>query len=182
MKWIMTLLSLSLLAGGASAQEMKMHRKQAGEPDKSGWMLAKSTGGRFSVHLPLKFNDFMVDEVPEAPAARTHTVATRSSEGIAFVATRNAYRRRAASAQEYFERFEKGEGQGAAPVSVTPRQVGPLRAVDLLFRGPTAVRYQRVVLLERDLIILNVDSPPEHAAAAQVLASRFFDSLQVDAK
>jgi len=182
MKSIALFLAICLLVGQAGAQEMKMHRKQAGEPDKSGWMLAASTAGRFSVRLPIKFNDFTVVEVPEAPAARTHTVGARSSEGIAFVATRIVYRKRAASAKEYFARFEKGQGQTAMPVSVTPRQVGPLRAVDLVFRGPTAVNYQRVVLLDSDLLMLSVESPSEHDAAVQELASSFFDSLQVDAK
>jgi hypothetical protein len=159
-----------------------MHREQAGEPGKSGWILAASTEGRFSVRLPLKFNDFTVIEVPEAPAVRTHTVGTRSSERIAFVATRIVYRRGAAAAKDYFARFEKGQGQTAEPVSITPLQVGPLRAVDLVFRGPGAVNYQRIVLLDADLLMLSVESPSEHAAAAQQLAATFFESLQVDAK
>lgn len=182
MKWIALLFSLCLSAWAADGGEMKMHRKQAGEPDKSGWMLAASTEGRFSVRLPIKFNDFTVVEVPEAPAERTHTVGARSSEGVTFQATRNVYRKERASAKEHFARFEKGQGQTAKPVSVTPLQVGPLRAVDLVFRGPTAVRYQRVVLLDSDLLMLSVESPAEHSAAVQALAARFFDSLQVDAK
>jgi hypothetical protein len=182
MKSMALFFSICLLAGQAGAQEMKMHRKQAGEPDQSGWMLAASTEGRFSVRLPIKFDDFTVLEVPEAPAMRTHAVAATSSERVAFVATRIVYRKERASAKERFARFEKGQGQTARPVSVTPRQVGPLRAVDLVFRGPTAVSYQRVVLLDSDLLILSVESPAQHNAAAQDLAARFFDSLQVDAR
>jgi hypothetical protein len=180
------LLCLCLSAAwAADTGEMKMHRQQAGAPDpsdKSGWMLAASTQGRFSVRLPLKFNDFTVTEVPEAPALRTHTVGTRSSEKISFVATRIVYRKGAAAAKAYFARFEKGQGQTAKPVSVAPRQVGALRAVDLVFKGPGAVSYQRVVLLDTDLLMLSVESPSEHDEAAWKLAGTFFDSLQVDAK
>ena len=183
MRPLALLLPLALLAGAAGAQEMKMHRKQAtGEADPSGWMLAASSLGRFSVRLPIKFDDFTIAEAPEAPAALTHTVGAKSRDGISFTATRIAYRRRAATAQEYFARFEKGQGQTAVPVSVTPRRVGALRAVDLVFRGPTAVNYQRVVLLEHDLLMLSVESPAQHNATAQELAAGFFDSLQVDAK
>jgi hypothetical protein len=187
MKSITTLLLLSLALGANAADsgELKMHRQQAGEPDpsdKSGWMLAASTQGRFSVRLPLKFNDFTVTEVPEAPALRTHTVGTRSSEKISFLATRIVYRKGAAAAKAYFARFEKGEGQTAKPVSVAPRQVGALRAVDLVFKGPGAVSYQRVVLLDNDLLMLSVESPSEHDEAAWKLAGTFFDSLQVDAR
>lgn len=182
MRWIALLACLCLSAGAADTGQMRMHRQQAGEPGKSGWILAASTEGRFSVRLPIKFNDFTVLEVPEAPAERTHTVGAKSSEGIAFVATRIVYRKSAASAKEYFARFEKGQGQTAPPISVTPLQVGPLRAVDLVFKGPGAVSYQRVVLLDSDLLMLSVESPSEHDAAVRELAARFFDSLQVDAK
>jgi hypothetical protein len=65
---------------------------------------------------------------------------------------------------------------------VAPRQLGPLRAVDLVFKGPGAVSYQRVVLLDTDLLLLNVESPSEHDEAAWKLAGTFFDSLQVDSK
>ncbi len=183
MRSLALLLCLVLTAGEAAAQEMKMHRKQAGEPDKSGWMLAASTEGRFSVQLPLKFNDFtVVESNPSAPANRTHTVGARSSERIAVVATRIEYRKGAAAAKEYFSRFEKGEGLGAKPESVTPAKAGALRAVDLVLKRPADVLYQRVVLLEAGLLLMNVEAPREHDATAQQLAARFFDSLKVDAK
>jgi hypothetical protein len=175
--------SLCLAAGAAGAQEMKMHRKQAGEPDASGWMLAASTEGRFSVRLPMKFNDFTVTEKdPGAPAARTHTVGIRSSERIALVATRIEYRKGAQSAREFFARFEKGQGLGAAPESVKPLKLDAGRAVDLVLKRPADVSYQRVVLLQSDLLMLMVDAPREHDATAQQLAAAFFDSLKVDAK
>jgi hypothetical protein len=177
------LFSLCLMAGAAGAQEMKMHRKEAGTPDKSGWMLAKSTEGRFSVQLPLKFNDFTITEAnPNTPAVRTYTVGARSSERIAVVATRIAYRKGAAAAREYFARFEKGQGLDAKAESVTPRRIGPLRAVDLVLKRPGGVVYERVVLLDADLLLMSVEAPRERDATAQQLAATFFDSLQVDAK
>jgi hypothetical protein len=180
---IALLLLCWLFAGAAAAQEMKMHRKQAGEPDASGWMPAASTGGRFSVHLPMKFNDFTVTEKnPGAPVARTHTVGIRSSERIALVATRIEYRKGAQSAREFFARFEKGQGLEVAPESVKPLKLGALRAVDLTLKRPAEVSYQRVVLLDADLLMLSVEAPKEHDALAQELCARFFDSLKVDPK
>jgi|KBSMisStaDraftv2_1062788.scaffolds.fasta_scaffold04687_10 hypothetical protein len=180
---LLVFLCLNAAAAGPEAGQMTMHRQGAGEPGKSGgWILAASTEGRFSVQLPIKFNDFTVYEVPEAPAVRTYTVGARSSEQISFVATRIVYRQGATAAKRFFARFEEGRGQAAAPLSATPVQFGALRAVDLLFRGPTAVNYQRVVLLDSDLIMLSVEAPAQHDAAAKELAARFFDSLQVDAR
>src|SRR5262245_55810108 len=104
-------LCLAVLAGAAAAQERKMHRVQAGELDASGWTTAKSTEGRFSVRMPLKFNDFTVTESkPDTPVKRAFTVGARSSEKIAFVATRLEYRKGAAAAREHFASFEKGQG------------------------------------------------------------------------
>ena len=160
-----------------------MHRKQAGEPDKSGWMLAASTEGRFSVRLPLKFNDFTVIEgKPDAPVARTHTVGARSSEKITLQATRIEYRKGAAAAKEYFAGFEKGQSQQGVTPKVTPAKVGGQRAVDLELRKGNDVAWQRVVLLDKDLLMLTVDSPKEHEVVSKQLMATFFDSLQVDPK
>jgi hypothetical protein len=183
-KSIALLLSVSLLAGEAAAQDMKMHRKQAGEaPDAAGWMLARSTEGRFSVRLPLKFNDFTVTESnPGAPAARTHVVGVRSSEKIALTATRIVYRKGAASAKEYFARFEKGEGFGAKPESIKPLKLGQLRAVDLVIKRGAEVSYQRAVLLDSDLLLMIVEAPREHEPIIQQIVPTFFASLQIDRK
>jgi hypothetical protein len=183
MKSIALLFSLCLLAAPAGAQEMKMHRKQAGEPDKYGWMLARSTEGRFSVRLPLKFNDFtIVEKDPKAPVARSYTVGAKSSESIALTATRVDYRKGAASAKEYFARFEKGEGLAAKPESVVPRKMGALRAVDLVVRRPAGVSYQRIVLLDAGLMMMSIEAEQKHEAVMKQFAPPFFDSLEVDAK
>ena len=178
------LLLAALLAGTAAAQDMKMHRKQAeGAPDEKGWMLARSTEGRFSVRMPMKFNDFTVTEKdPGAPSLRTHTVGIRSSERIALIATRIQYREGAAAAKGFFERFETGRGLGATPETIRQRKVGALRAVDLVIRRPAEVSYQRVVLLDADLLMLSVEAPKEHDALAQELSAQFFESLRVDPK
>jgi len=181
-RWLPRLFGLSV-AGAAAAQEMKMHRKLAGEPDASGWMLARSTEGRFSVRLPIKFNDFTVTEKdPNAPVGRIFTVGIRSSEKIALVANRFEYRKGAAAAKQYFAKFEKGQDLGAKPESVAPRKLGALQAVDIVVRRAADVAYYRVVLLDADLLMLTVEAPREHDATAQQLAATFFDSLQVEAK
>lgn len=111
--------------GQALPPGMTMHRVQAGEPDASGWMVAASTEGGFSVRLPLKFNDFTIAESdPKAPALRTYVVGTKSQEGIKFSATRIVYRNGAESAKRFFSRFEKGQDLGSTPGRVTPVRVG----------------------------------------------------------
>src|SRR4030095_4903909 len=100
--FLRSLLLAALLSGtltiSAFAQAtppgMKMHRVQAGEPDASGWMIATSTEGGFSVRLPLKFNDFTLEESDaKAATLRSFIVGTKSQEGIKFSATRIVYRK-----------------------------------------------------------------------------------------
>jgi hypothetical protein len=171
----------------ASAQTlpagMKMHRIQAGEPDASGWMVAASTEGGFSVRLPLKFNDFTLAESdPKGPVLRTFTVGTKSQEGIKFSATRIVYRKGAESAKYFLSRFEKGQDLGSIPERVTPHRFRGKQAVDLVLRRESDVSYQRVVLLESDLVLLIVESPLRYDATAQHFVKTFFDSLVVSTK
>lgn len=175
------LIVLAFLAGSAAAADVRMHRKQAGEPDKSGWMPAASTEGRFAVWLPIKFNDFTSEGDSGSPITRVFTVGARSSDKISFVASRIAYRRGAASAREYFARFEKGLGLGATPEKVAPLKLGRLQAVDLVVKRALDVSYQRVVLLDEDLMLLSVEAPREHDAVVEPVTRVFFDSLMVDA-
>src|SRR5262245_66561801 len=99
MKLIALLLSLSL-AGVAWAQETKMHRKDAGQLDNTGWTLAESTEGRFSVYMPIKFNDFTTLEPYPSPLERAYHVGAKSGDEIALRATRIVYCKGEAVEQE----------------------------------------------------------------------------------
>src|SRR5438093_10738133 len=80
------LLSMSILAW--AEPKMEMHRVQATTKDRSGWYLAASTHGSFSVLIPIPFNDFTVtDDDPKFGKIKTQTVGAKSAEGIKFSAT-----------------------------------------------------------------------------------------------
>jgi hypothetical protein len=176
--------SLVVLAFGQDwPQGMTMHRIQAGEPDASGWMLAASTEGGFSVRLPLKFDDFtFVESDPKSPTLRVFTVGAASHEGIRFSATRVVYRKGAASANDFFARFENGQGLGARPERITSHKFRDRRAVDAVLETASSVGFERVVLLDSDLLLMVVESPRSDEATAQKFAAAFFDSLVVGAR
>jgi hypothetical protein len=162
---------------------MTMHRIQADEPAASGWMVAASTEGGFSVRLPLKFNDFTIAECdPKAPVMRAFVVGTKSQEGIKFSATRIAYRKGAESAKYFFSRFEKGPDSGATPERVTRLSLGERQAIDLVLKKGSNVLYQRVVMLESDLLLMIIESPRSHEATARQFVAPFFDSLVVSVR
>lgn len=184
---VFLVVALFAMATSAFAQAlppgMTMHRIQAGEPDASGWMLAASTEGGFSVKLPLKFNDFTVAEPdPASPTSRVFTVGTKSQEGIKFSASRIAYRKGAQSAKQFFSRFEQGRDFKPRPERTTPLRVGDRQAVDLVLGSASSVSYQRAVLLDSDLLLMIVESPREHEALVRQFAPRFFDSLAISAR
>lgn len=162
----------------ASRPALSMHRTQVGEPDSTGWMVAASTDGGFSVQLPLKFNDFTVTETdPKSAALRTHVVGAKSQEGIKFTASRIVYRKAADSAKSFFSKFEKAGSRSSRPRG--PLQVAGRKAVDSAERKGNAVVYQRAVLLESDLLLMIVEAPREHEALVEGLTKRFFDSLRI---
>jgi hypothetical protein len=182
------LLGLSLsavLAIPASAQAlppgMKMHRVQAGEADASGWMLAESTEGGFSVRLPLKFNDFTLETDAKEPTLRLFVVGAKSQEGIKFTATRIVYRKDAESAKHFFSQFETGQGLGTKPERITPRRIGERPAVDIVLKRASDIAYQRALRLEADLLLMVLESPRAHEGTAQQLVTPFFDSVVVTA-
>ncbi|MCP1975276.1 hypothetical protein [Bradyrhizobium elkanii] len=64
--------------------KLEMHRAGVAADDGSGWHLAVSSKGSFSVLLPIPFNDFTTRDAQTGEV--THVVGGKSSEGIKFVA------------------------------------------------------------------------------------------------
>jgi hypothetical protein len=64
--------------------KLEMHRVGVNADDGSGWHLAVSTKGSFSVLLPIPFNDFTTYDATTGEA--TYVVGGKSSEGIKFAA------------------------------------------------------------------------------------------------
>ncbi len=162
-------------------ESMTMHRLQAGEPDESGWMLAASSQGGFSVRLPLKFNDFTVSESGAKSAVLlTHVVGAKSAEGIKFMASRIVYRDGLKSAKRFFANYRRGKDMGGETTRVFPHRIGEWQAVDVDFGDTGSVAYQRAVLLGADLLLLSIEGPREHDAAMQQLLPVFFTSLAIN--
>src|SRR5262245_31461615 len=67
--------------GTAAKPQLEMHRQQATTPGDSGWYLAESTHGSFSVLMPIPFNDFTVTASdPKLGTIRTYAVGALSAE------------------------------------------------------------------------------------------------------
>jgi hypothetical protein len=64
--------------------KLEMHRVGVSADDGSGWHLAVSSKGSFSVLLPIPFNDFTTHD--SATGETSYVVGGKSSEGIKFAA------------------------------------------------------------------------------------------------
>jgi len=80
------LLAIAMLPPAiAEAQpKLEMHRTGVRADDGSGWHLAVSSKGSFSVLLPIPFNDFTTNDA--ATGETSYVVGGKSTEGIKFAA------------------------------------------------------------------------------------------------
>ena len=134
-----------------------MHRKQAGEPDETGWMLAESTEGRFSVRMPINFNDFTVVETnPNAPAERTHT-SRRPLEraGSRWWRRASSTARGRGGARSISPASRRARASAASRSACAAQGRARLRAVDFVLEAARPRwPYQRAVLLGSEVMML----------------------------
>ena len=168
---------LPLAASGDAATSTVMHRVYAGAFDASGWALAESTNGAFSVRMPGPFNDFSVASGPSDITSRVEGIAGKAPNGITFTALKQVYREKGtASAQ--FDTFKNGGGlPGATVRPVTPG--GGFRAWDIAYGDDTSAGIERVILAGDNLFTLTVEWPDAKADAAVALIKQFIESFRV---
>lgn len=178
------LLILLLSAHPGAAQSlpngMTMHRQSAGNLDSTGWTDAASTQGRFSVRMPLRFNDFMM-RMPdtEAQLETLFGIGGKTVEGIKFVAQRFVYRKKDA-ASHFFARIQGGIGFNTKPNSLKSHSFQGHPAVDLQLNNERATGHMRYILMDDSLIYLIVEVPDESRSMVPIrLVRQFFDSLRV---
>jgi hypothetical protein len=79
----LALVMLPSLAARAQQPKLEMHRAGVDNKDPSGWHLAVSTKGAFSVRMSIPFNDFTVRSTdPKTGEEVTHVIGGKSAEGI----------------------------------------------------------------------------------------------------
>lgn len=78
---VLIALALVLPARAMAEPKLEMHRVGATADDGSGWHLAVSSNGSFSVLMPLPVNDFTTRDAAAGDAA-TYVIGAKSTEGI----------------------------------------------------------------------------------------------------
>jgi hypothetical protein len=178
LKYLLLVLMLQPLVVYADADTSTvMHRIFAGTFDATGWTLAESTNGAFSVKMPGPFNDFSVASSPSDITARIEGIAGKAPNGITFTALKQVYKAKGtASAQ--FDTFKDGGGLPGAMVRPVPTP-GGFHAWDIAYGDDASAGVERVILVGENLFILNVEWPDAKSTAAGGLLKPFIESFKV---
>jgi len=167
--------------GTASKPQMEMHRLQAATPGGSGWYLAESTHGSFSVLTPIPFNDFTVTETdPKWGTTQLHTVGARSAEGLKFSATETPIVP-GRSAKDLDEMQHRLSEEGSELSDVTKAVFSGWPSLSLCKLGPNSGAFIRCVQTDSSHFIVILEFPIARRSEAAQLKSRFLDSLRIEA-
>jgi hypothetical protein len=155
----------------------EIHRIQAGTPDQSGWITAASTYGRFTVKVPIQYNDVTVQDNDSTSLTRkVETVGCKSSEGIKFSASKVFYKSPGAAAKQ-LGKLKSGGGLPGA--NVTPITLNDHEALDISFGDSSSHAKQRVILMGEEIYLLIVEWPIGQEDLAKSLVPTFFESFKV---
>jgi len=170
---------LAASAGVSAAEPMEIHRAQAGDFSKSSWALAESTHGRYSVRMPVAFND--ISGAPDSGAVKHVYAINGLKDGIKFSVVRLDYGDDKTAAQKYFE-GACASGQYGADLKECRRfEFAGHASVDLSIEGTTSWARIREVKLDDDLILMTVESSTAPQQPALPMIRRFLDSLKIQA-
>jgi hypothetical protein len=169
-----------VLPGIAEAQpKLEMHRVGASTDDGSGWHLAVSSKGSFSVLLPIPFNDFTTQDA--ATGETTYVVGGKSTEGIKFVAAELAP---GAKPPADLASIPKSLASNPAnKVSDVKRSTnGDADILTLTVAGAATGLYMRCVQIGGVRYTLTIEFPNAHRELVAANKDKFFESFKLKAK
>src|SRR5262249_40343159 len=155
----LVVLFFSCLAHAQNPAGKVMHRSGAGQLDSNGWTDAKSTEGRFSVRLPVPFDDFTVKNSHEGPqAGQFFAVDTVTSEGVRLSVTRASYDNPDAAAH-YFRNWKTGGVLRGKQEDHRVTKYQGFDAVEISASDDSSIIYARTILVAQNLLLQTIESP-----------------------
>jgi len=184
--WLLPLALTMLLGVAAQAQQPKveMHRSGVDSKDPSGWHLAVSTKGSFSIRMPIPFNDFSIRSGD--PKARegageevTHVIGGKSSEGIKVSAVEIPVPTKGApSLDKMLADFSAKPGNKVADVQRASK--GDLDTLSFSVGGAQTSAYIRYVRTKSATYSLVIEFPNAHRDDVAAIRDEFFDSFKTN--
>lgn len=171
--------ALALPTIAAAEPKLEMHRVAATADDGSGWHLAVSSKGSFSVLLPLPFNDFTTSDAATGEAS--YVVGGKSTEGIKFAAVEL---KPAGKPLPDLDSIPKSLAAKAGnTVSDVKRSTsGNAEVLTLTMANATTTLYMRCVQTGGVRYTMTVEFPNDYKEWAAANKDKFFDSFKLKAK
>jgi hypothetical protein len=165
----------------AQAQEPKleMHRVGVNADDGSGWHLAVSTKGAFSVRVPIPFNDFTTYDAGTGEVS--HALGGKSSEGIKFTAVETPVTAKTpADLGAIPKSFSSNPANKVSDVSRQSKESAD--SLSFSVTGPTSTAHFRYVRVGGLLYMLSIETPNAYREAVAAMKEKFFGSFKLKGK
>ena len=174
----LALVMLPGFAARAQQPKLEMHRTAVDSKDPSGWHLAVSTKGSFSVRMPIPFNDFTVRSTdPKTGEEVTHVIGGKSSEGIKFSAVEMPVSAKSApSLEKILADFSAKSGSKVSDVQRAAK--GDVDTLSFSASGAQTSAHVRYIKTKSATYSLTVEFPNAHRDDVAVLRGEFFDSFK----
>jgi len=174
---VLVLAALLLTATPAPAQQPKleMHRAGISNDDGSGWHLATSSKGSFSISLPIPFNDFTTHA---ATGETSHVIGAKSAEGIKYSATELPITAKTPSdLQAIAKSFAATAGNKVSDLSQTKKDA--TETLSFTVSNAASIAHFRYVKTQTALFMLTLECPKAYAEIASATKDKFFASLKI---
>jgi hypothetical protein len=162
----------------AEQPKLEMHRVGVNVGDGSGWYLAKSTKGSFSVRLPIPFNDFTAYDAGTDSAS--HVVGGKSSEGVKFAAVETPITAATADLESIPKSFSSNSSNKVSDVARNTR--GGVDTLSFAVDGPSSGGYFRYIRTKERMYVLTIEYPKAYRELATANKDKFFASFELSGK
>jgi hypothetical protein len=174
----LTLVMLPAVAARAQQPKLEMHRAGVVSKDPSGWHLAVSTTGSFSVRMPIPFNDFTVRSTdPKTGEEVTHVIGGKSTEGIRLSAVEMpASAKSAPSLEKILADFSTKPGNKVSDVQRVAK--GDVDTLSFSVSGAQTSAHIRYIKMKSATYVLTVEFPNAHRNDVAGVREEFFGSFK----
>jgi hypothetical protein len=174
----LALVVLPAVAAPAQQPKLEMHRAGVVSKDPSGWHLAVSTKGSFSVRMPIPFNDFTVrSDDPKTGEEITHVIGGKSTEGIRVSAVEMpASAKSAPSLEKILADFSAKPGNKISDVQRVAK--GDVDTLSFFVSGAQTSALVRYIKTKSATYALTVEFPNAHRNDVAGIREEFFGSFK----
>jgi hypothetical protein len=172
-------IALVLPAIAMAEPRLEMHRVGAKTDDGSGWHLAVSSNGSFSVLMPLPFNDFTTRDAAAGEAS--YVVGGKSTEGIKFAAVELAPGGKALPDLASIPKTLAAKA-GNRVSDVKRSTSGDADILTLTMASATTMLHMRCIEIRGVRYTLSIEFPNAHRELVAASKDKFFDSFKLKTK